>query len=168
MKLNREQVNEILNTFKVSNSGRYGSTFEIVVKKYLNGNKGNSNAVSSKGKSDVTYYGNKCEIKSNCGELTRETERADYVIYTMDNRNDIYNCECAFVIPGNDFMNILEQVGLIRYNKKNRNQNRVTAKSIQTYNNSKRKTALLYGMLSNYETLEQWAIRIKEEHKSAH
>ena len=167
MKLNTKEVNAILATFKETNSGRYGDTFEIVVKKYLNGNRGNSNTVSSKGKTDVTFCGHQCEIKSNCGEITKEMETKEYIIYTMDNKTDIYRCEQAFVVPVADFLAILETVGLIRYNKKNRNQNRVTAKSIQTYNNSKRKTALFYGMLSQYETLESWATRVKAEYKSA-
>ena len=52
-----------INQFKETDCGRYGKAFEINVKHFLNGNRGNANRVSAKGKTDVQNKGIKYEVK---------------------------------------------------------------------------------------------------------
>lgn len=137
-----------------NDSGFYGKEFEKAVKHYLNGNRGNSSAVSAKGKHDVKYHGLIFEIKSNCGEINSNINSNDYVIYTMDNKTDYERPERAHVLTVEQFINVLESCGLIRYKTAT---NGATVKAIQSYKNSKRKSALFASMLEQFETLEQFA-----------
>lgn len=148
--------NETINQFKVTDSGRYGKAFEINVKHYLNGNRGNSDRVSAKGKTDVKYHGYKLEIKSNCGELDG-IERNDYIIYSMDNERDFINPEKAVVIPADTFKEMLEELGLVREKKATSGMRKTT---IQSYKNSKKKTIALENALNEYITLEEWATMV--------
>lgn len=144
---------EVLGYFKNTDSGRYGKAFEIMVKSYLNGNKGNSKKVSLRGKTDVTFHRNKIEIKSNCGEISEDIDRNAYIIYSMDNKTDYATPENARVLTAGDFLTMLANLGLIR-DKKTSSGTRV--KAIQTYANSKKKTLALTEALNEYPTLEEW------------
>ena len=141
-----------IDNFKESDMGKYGKAFEINVKLVLNGNRGNSSKVSAKGKTDVQYHGKKLEIKSNCGELEKIVKN-DFVVYTMDNVRDFQNPERAAVIPANEFFQMMEKLGLVREKKTTGGYIKTT---IQSYKNSKRKTAALAEALAKYPTLEQW------------
>lgn len=138
---------------KKNDSGFFGKEFEKAVKHYLNGNKGNVNRVSAKGKHDVKYHGLIIEIKSNCGEINNNINSNDYVIYTMDNKTDYERPEHARVLTVEQFINVLESCGLIRYKTAT---NGATVKAIQSYKNSKRKSALFASLLEQFETLEQF------------
>ena len=138
--------------FKATDSGRFGKAFEINCKRLINGKRGNSDRVAAKGKVDMTNKGVKYEIKSNCGELTA-ISRNKYIIYTYDNRRDYAEPQNARVIPSADFIAILEDCGLIRQ-KKTTNCALVTA--IQSYKNSKRKSAMLAEMVDRYPTVAEW------------
>ena len=143
----------LLDFFKVTDSGRFGKVWEIVTKLYLNGYKGNSCIVSAKGKVDVTYKGKRIEVKSNCGEIGADFERNDLIIYTMDNKRDISNPANGKVMTPALFMDLMErEMGLIRYNKKNKAQGRVVSRAIQSYANSKRKSSALAIKLMGYKT----------------
>lgn len=143
--------NETINRFKETDCGKFGKAFEINVKHYLNGNRGNSDTVSAKGKTDCTHKGNKFEIKSNCGELDG-IEKNDYIIYTMDNKNDFDKPQNAKVIPPKDFLSLLNNLGLVRTKKSTNGYMKTT---IQSYANSKKKYNGLAEALSGYPTLEQ-------------
>lgn len=142
--------------FKETDCGRYGKAFEINVKHFLNGNRGNSDKVSAKGKTDVKYHGFKLEIKSNCGELDG-IEKNDYIIYSMDNERDYITPEQAIVIPADTFKEMLEDLGLVRVKKSSSGMKKTT---IQSYKNSKKKSAALEIALSEYITLAEWAKRV--------
>lgn len=138
--------------FKVTDSGRFGKAFEINAKRYINGNRGNSRKVATKGKTDMQNHGIKYEIKSNCGELNA-IEKNQYIIYTYDNRADWNHPENAHVIPSAEFMDILDKCGLIR---EKRTSNCSMVKAIQSYKNSKRKTAMFTAMVDEYPTVAEW------------
>lgn len=144
---------ETIKLFKETDSGRFGKAFEINVKLYLNGNRGNSSKVSGKGKTDVTNKGIKYEIKSNCGEINKGIEKNDYIIYTMDNVTDYARPQNARVIPADEFVALVEKLGLMRTKKSSNGELKTT---IQSYRNSKRKTALLADAIAQYPTLAQW------------
>lgn len=146
--------NETINQFKESDCGRYGKAFEINVKHYLNGNKGNSNKVSAKGKTDVKSKGVKYEIKSNCGEINDDILKNDFIIYSPDNMTDYLTPQNARVIPSTDFVALVEKCGLMRTKK---TTGGYIKKTIQSYRNSKRKTTLWLNAINQYPTLEAWA-----------
>lgn len=148
--------NETINQYKEADSGKYGKAFEINVKHYLNGNRGNADKVSAKGKTDVTFKGIKFEIKSNCGELNESIKRNDFILYTYDNENTWNEPQNARVIPTADFLTIVDACGLRR---KKVSTNGQLKESIQSYKNSKRKTALWMTAVDRYPTLEQWLDR---------
>lgn len=139
--------------FKATDAGRYGKAFEINVKHFLNGNRGNANKVSAKGKTDVQSKGIKYEVKSNCGEINEDILRNDFIIYTPDNRADYAEVQRAYVVPADEFVTLFNKLGLVRMKKSTNGQLKTT---IQSYRNSKRKTTLLYEALAHYTTLEQW------------
>lgn len=145
-----------INVFKATDSGRYGKAFELNTKRYINGKRGNVYTVSSKGKTDVVFKKLKYEIKCNCGELN-DIEKNDFVIYTMDAEAIYDKPEQAHVIPANEFLTMLDSIGLIRYSKKSTSGTRKRA--IQSYKNSKKKTMLLAEMLEQYPTLKEWMIK---------
>jgi len=138
---------------KKNDSGFFGKEFEKAVKHYLNGNKGNVNRVSAKGKHDVKYHGLTIEIKSNCGEINNNINSNDYIIYTMDNKTDYNAPERAHVLTVEQFINVLDTCGLIRMK---RATNGATVRAIQSYKNSKRKSTLFASLLEQFETLEQF------------
>lgn len=142
-----ERAKETLNYFKETDCGRYGKAFEIMVKQYLNGNKGNSKKVSLKGKHDVKHNGKVFEIKSNCGEINDNIMSNDYIIYTMDNKHDYMYPDSAYVFTPSDFVKMFEELGLLR-DKKTTNGYRV--KAIQSYSNSKKKTEALKKAIQRY------------------
>lgn len=142
-----------INQFKTTDCGRYGKAFEINVKHFLNGNRGNSNRVSAKGKTDVQNKGIKYEVKSNCGEINDDILKNDYIIYTPDNKTDFEHPEQAFVIPAQAFVDMFHELGLVRTKKSTNGQLKTT---IQSYRNSRRKTTMLYETLARYTTLKQW------------
>lgn len=139
--------------FKTTDAGKYGKAFEINVKHFLNGNRGNANKVSAKGKTDVQNKGIKYEVKSNCGEINEDILRNDFIIYTPDNVADYAEVQRAFVVPANDFVAMFHELGLVRTKKSTNGQLKTT---IQSYRNSKRKTTMLYEALARYTTLGQW------------
>lgn len=144
---------QTLYDFKATDAGRYGKAFEINVKHFLNGNRGNANKVSAKGKTDVQSKGIKYEVKSNCGEINEDILRNDFIIYTPDNRADYAEVQRAYVVPACDFVTMFKELGLVRTKKSTNGQLKTT---IQSYRNSRRKTTMLYEALARYTTLEQW------------
>ena len=144
---------ETIDQFKTTDSGRFGKAFEINVKHYLNGNRGNSNKVSAKGKTDVQSKGIKYEIKSNCGEINKGIEKNDYIIYTMDNETDYARPQNAFVIPADEFVMLIKMLGLMRTKKSTNGELKVT---IQSYRNSKKKMLGFAQALANYPTLDEY------------
>lgn len=152
MKNTTFNYNETIGQFKDSDSGKFGKALEINVKHFLNGNKGNVNRVSAKGKIDVTSKGVKYEIKSNCGEINDNILTNDFIIYTYDNRTDWNKPEQCHVIPADDFVKELEQLGLIRTKKSTNGQ---LKKTIQSYANSKRKLTAWANVVNSYPTLAE-------------
>ena len=143
---------KILESMNPKDSGRFGKIGEIMVKYYINGYRGNSLVVSGKGKTDVKYHGLTLEIKSNCGELEKISKN-DFVVYTMDNRTDYNRPQDWKVIPAAEFFQMMEKLGLVREKKTTAGYIKTT---IQSYNNSKRKTARLAEALEEYPSLREW------------
>jgi len=142
-----------INQFKATDCGRYGKAFEINVKHFLNGNRGNANKVSAKGKTDVQNKGIKYEVKSNCGELNDDILKNDFIIYTPDNVRDYAEVHRAYVIPAQAFVDMFYALGLVRTKKSTNGQLKTT---IQSFRNSKRKTEMLFNALAQYSTLGEW------------
>lgn len=142
--------NETIGQFKDSDSGKFGKALEINVKHFLNGNKGNTDRVSAKGKIDVTSKGVKYEVKSNCGEINDNILTNDFIIYTYDNRKHWNKPEQCHVIPAAEFVKELEQLGLIRAKKSTNGQ---LKKTIQSYANSKKKLTAWANVVDSYPTL---------------
>ena len=142
-----------LDILSEKDSGRFGKTWEITVKLYLNGYRGNSCKVSAKGMADLKYHGMRFEVKSNCGEINEDILKNDYILYTMDNEIDCYSPWNAKVIPADEFVEMLDNLGLIRTKKSTAGYMK---KTIQSYRNSKRKTSLFEKALSEYPTLKEW------------
>ena len=153
MKKNDFNYTTTIEQFKSTDCGRYGKAFEINVKHFLNGNRGNSNKVSAKGKTDVKSKGVKYEIKSNCGELNDDILKNDFIIYTPDNVAEYDKPANAKVISSHDFVNLFHTLGLVRTKKSTNGQLKTT---IQSYRNSRRKTEMLFNALAQYSTLEEW------------
>ncbi len=148
---------ETINQFKDTDCGRYGKAFEINVKQFVNGNRGNSHKVSAKGKTDFQFKGKRFEIKSNCGELDG-IEKNDYVVYTMDNINEYDKPEHALVFTPDKFVQAVEECGLVRTKKSTAGTMKTT---IQSYKNSKKKSAKFDTMLNLYsigtlDTILNW------------
>ena len=150
---NMTDTEKTLYEFKDTDAGKYGKAFEINVKHYLNGNRGNANKVSAKGKTDVQNKGIKYEIKSNCGEINDDILKNDFIIYTPNNVDDYSEVQRAYVIPAEDFVTMFNDLGLVRTKKSTNGQLKTT---IQSYRNSKRKTQMLFNALAQYSTLGEW------------
>ena len=150
-------LNEIVNE---KDSGKFGKAFEIAVKVYMNGLRGNSKTVASailknhvRG-TDVQWKKDLYEVKSNCGELDDiYLHKCKYVIYTPDNEIDCFNPGNAYVIPVHDFIASVENCGLKRVKLSSSGHVKTT---IQTYRNSKKKTNLWYATLEQFPTLREW------------
>lgn len=151
--MTEEETKKVLQFFKDSDSGKYGKAFEIAVKIFFNGGRGNAHKVALKGHTDMIYHGYKIEIKSNCGELGADMMSKDYVIYSMDNMVDCFCPLTAVIMTPSEFMNMLDRLGLIRTKTSTGGAVKTT---IQSYKNSKRKTALLLGALAQYPTIDEW------------
>ena len=149
---NGKKAQEVLRQFKTSDSGRFGKAFEIRVKQYLNGSKGNSSKVSLRGKHDVQYKGKIYEIKSNCGEINDDIMKNDYIIYSINNSFDYITPELAKVMTPKEFINALNRCGLIREKK---TTNGYKVKAIQSYSNSRKKFSSWFNELEQFETLEE-------------
>ena len=138
--------------FKESDNGRHGKAFEINVKEYLNGKRGNSNKVSAIGKTDVKHKGITYEIKSNCGEINDNIYKNDFIIYTEDNRANYCQPWNAYVIPVDEFIDGLKALNLLR---RKRATNGAWKTTIQTYSNSKKRLNAFKEWLSTYPTIDE-------------
>lgn len=137
--------------FKSTDCGKYGKMFEIMIKLYLNGYKGNSCIVSARGKVDVTWQGHKIEVKSNCGELDDVT-KSDYVIYTYDNQCDVAFPNEARITTTNNFIDSLSELNLIRMKK---TTGGYIKRTIQSYKNSKKKFTAWTNTVDRWLKIEQ-------------
>lgn len=137
--------------FKSTDCGKYGKMFEIMIKLYLNGYKGNSCIVSAKGKVDVTWKGHKIEVKSNCGELDDVT-KSDYVIYTYDNECDVAFPSDARITTADNFIDSLSELNLIRMKK---TTSGYIKRTIQSYKNSKKKFTAWTDTVDRWLKVEQ-------------
>lgn len=142
--------NATIDNYKSTDCGRFGKALEVNVKHLLNGNRGNSDKVSAKGKIDVKHKGLKYEIKSNCGEINENILTNDFIIYSYDSESDWNNPTACHVIPAKEFIEIVESLGLMR---KKVSTNGQLKKSIQSYRNSKRKALAWMTAIDNYPTL---------------
>lgn len=146
-----------INEFKSTDCGKYGKCFEMNVKRFLNGKRGNVEHVSAKNHADVHYHGERLEIKSNCGEINDDIAKNDYIVYTMASELDYMTPENARVLTVEQFTTMLEMLGLVRTKTSTSGAVKTT---IQSYKNSKKKSGALARALEQFETLEQW----KAEH----
>ena len=123
------------------------------------------NGVKSTGKCDLTFKGTTFELKTGCGELGKITYNANgkpvihirkvgFYIYAPE-YNENYNAlQQAYVISQNDFLALLDDIGLIRYKKSSyaikNGIDRPDKITIQSFKNSKKKYNALYDSLETY------------------
>lgn len=159
------------------NSGNAGRTAELAVKLALNNYRGAKGVTGATRKDTfktldgiVTSF----EIKSGCGVLANIDEngnyygtmlKSEYVIYIPEYNPLLPVTIQAYVLLVQDFIEILQEVGLIRlkmsgaqYNNGQRKEGAFYDRlTIQTFNNSKKKTAQLYDALNRYaDTMEDF------------
>lgn len=124
-------------------SGAHGKAFEGMIKLALTGRVHTKNLVSSnKRKEDIKIKGTRIEIKSGCGTLDN-VKNVDVVIYSPTSK-----IEDTYILNANDFLKGLNEIGLVRYNKKM--SNGTTKNAIQSFKHSKKATERLYAMLEKY------------------
>lgn len=123
------------------------------------------NGVKPTGRYDMTYKGTTYELKTGCGELGKITYNADgeevihirkvdFYIYAPE-YNENYNAlQQAYVISQNDFLSLLEYIGLIRRKKSSyaikNGLDRPDRITIQSFKNSNKKYNALYDGLETY------------------
>lgn len=98
--------------YKTSDSGIYGKTFERDLKAAFN----QRAVVAKQGKVDFRRLRKCYEVKTGAGELDyllRSTVKFVVYVPVVDLSSDVTRQE-GFVIPRNDFLRVLEEVGLIR------------------------------------------------------
>lgn len=149
---NEQALKEINRILKNSNDdGRNGKAFEglskIADNRYI---RGNSVVTSNKQAYDTTINGRMVEYKTGCGEL-------DALIQHYNNGDDIIVCYSPYAditdrywLTVRDFIDGLSSIGLIRKKPSSRGKE-VTA--IQSFKNSRKKTAELFDMLNTYRIL---------------
>jgi hypothetical protein len=142
-----EEISRILDN--AQDDGRNGKAFEGFCKiadcGYI---RGNNVVTSNKKPYDTTLYGSPIEYKTGCGELDTLIEHYnnnDPVIVCYSPTADKYD---RYWLTVEDFIDGLSSIGLIRKKKSSRGKE-VTA--IQSFKNSRKKTAELYDMLSTYQ-----------------
>lgn len=121
--------------------------------------------VKSTGKCDLTFKGTTFELKTGCGELGKITYNADgaevihirkvdYYIYAPEYNENFNALKQAYVISQNDFLSLLEYVGLIRRKKSSyaikNGFDRPDKITIQSFKNSNKKYNALYDGLETY------------------
>lgn len=155
---------------KGTNSGCGGRTFEYACKLAIGNYKGAAHISAAKQKDTFkSLDGDKAsfEIKSGCGVLANIDEngkyygammKSEYVIYCPDyDENLPVYCQ-AYVLPVQDFIDILQDLGLIRLKMSGAQYANGERKSgafydrltIQSFKNSKKKTAAFYDALNKY------------------
>lgn len=123
------------------------------------------NGVKPAGRCDMIYKGATYELKTGCGELGKITYNAkgegimrvrkvDFYVYAPE-YNENYNAlKQAYVISQNDFLSLLDDIGLIRYKKSSyaikNGIDRPDKIAIQSFKNSKKKYNALYDGLEAY------------------
>ena len=121
--------------------------------------------VKSTGRCDLTLKGTTYELKTGCGELGKITYNADgkevihirkvdFYVYAPE-YNENYNAlQQAYVISQNDFLSLLDDIGLIRYKKSSyavkNGFDRPDKITIQSFKNSRKKYNALYDGLETY------------------
>ena len=142
-----KEIAKILENF--SDDGRKGKAFEGISKiadtHYI---RGNSVVTSNKQAYDTTIKGRMVEYKTGCGEL-------DTLIQHYKNGDNVLVCYSPYAditdrywLSVRDFINGLSSIGLIRKKKSSRGKE-ITA--IQSFKNSRKKTAELFDMLNTYK-----------------
>lgn len=123
------------------------------------------NGVKSTGRCDMTYKGATYELKTGCGELGKITYNAsgaevvhirkvDFYVYAPE-YNENYNALLqAYVIPQDDFLSLLNDIGLMRRKKSSyaikNSFDRPDKITIQSFKNSNKKYNALYDGLEQY------------------
>ena len=155
---------------KGTNSGSDGRLYERKVKAVMHNYKGATHISKATQQDTIKKLDgvfSSFEIKQGCGVIANITEdgtlygamlNSDYVIYCPQYNRALPIVTQAYILPTVDFIEILKEIGLIRYKysgnqycngerKSNAFYDRLT---IQTFKNSKRKTELLYDNLNKY------------------
>lgn len=143
--------------YKDTDCGRYGKEFELSVKRYMNGKRGNITYVARKSHVDMYYKGMKFEIKSNCGEINPDIYHNKFVVYSPNNEVDYLSPWNAKVLTPTQFVDEVKNCGLYRTKK---STGGYMKNAIQSYKNSKKKFALWIKTLEQFETLENFKNRV--------
>lgn len=153
----RAKAEEIIKQYKETDCGRYGKAFELSVKMYMNGRRGNITEVARKGKVDMYYKGQKFEIKSNCGEINDDIFRNKFVVYSPDNEIDYLRPWNARILTPEQFVAEVKNCGLYRRRK---STGGYVKNAIQSYKNSRKKFTLWTETLKQFEKLEDFKNRV--------
>lgn len=153
----RKMTEEHFEQYKTTDCGRYGKEFELSVKRYMNGKRGNITYVASKGHVDMYYKGMKFEIKSNCGEINEGIYKNKFVVYSPNNEVDYLKPWDAKVLTPDEFVNEVKNCGLYRTKK---STSGYMKNAIQSYKNSKKKFTLWTETLEQFERLEDFKNRV--------
>lgn len=172
---------------KGTNSGCGGRTFEYAVKLALGNIKGAAHISAAAQKDTVkTLEGLKksFEIKSGCGVIANINEsgeyygamlKSDYTIYCPEYDETAPVFVQAYVIPTTDFIAMLQDLGLLRLKMSGAQYENGAKKdgayydrlTIQSFKNSKRKTAALYEALESYDSFttffDRFGVKVSEE-----
>jgi hypothetical protein len=146
------------------NSGAHGNDFERQIKMAMGNYRFNGVANAKQADTTKRLHGAniRFEIKSGCGELIRynrdgecvgDIRNSDYIIYCPEYDINRPAQEQAYIFPATMFFNLMLKNGMLR-EKKSSNMmkqpkelqfyDRIT---IQSFNNSKKKTALMYELM---------------------
>lgn len=130
----------------IIDDGANGKAFEVEVKLMVCGRVATKTAVTSNKKShDFSHNGILYEVKSGCGEiidLMNGKSKADRVIYSP-----IASCNEVYELTTDNFIEVLDLCGLIRDKKTSRGTMTI---AIQSFKNSKKKSAMFRDYLKAY------------------
>lgn len=140
-----DKINAYRNNTSVDD-GANGKAFEGEVKLAMVGQIHTKNLVTSNKKAhDFTCKGVRYEVKSGCGEiidLLNGKSKAERIIYSpIADMSEVYD------LSVDNFIFVLEYCGLIRDKKTSRG---TWTKSIQSFKNSRKKSAQFREMLNIY------------------
>ena len=162
------------NNYNVSDCGRNGKTFEMAVKVAIKNYQ--FSGIAKQGKTDTRKkldgILNSIEIKSGCGELAIIDKNGEIVTTCLNSDLIVYSPDYdpkseaeyqSYVLNTNDFMEILQDLNLIRYKKSSamchqpKEQQYNDRMSIQSFSNSRKKSDAFYDSLEEKgQSLKEW------------
>jgi hypothetical protein len=171
-----EKIGSVSNWLNVKNyheldDGKIGKCWELAVREYVQPRSGRTGKVShnytwyadmKKRATDGSYW--KFEIKSACGELDN-IDKADFIIYCPEVDLNILPEKQGFVIPVNDFLQLMEGVGYSGKGQVTRLKSTRTGKIVKSFQSffsngrpkaSKKLADYIWDFCYNYPVVEEF------------